>query len=117
MLDLYARQAADFIEQIQMINAMREADHRKDEFLAMLSHELRNPLAPIRSGLDCLAMEDSQSSEVVGIMRDQVEHLVRLVDDLLDMSRIARGKIELRKEVVETAPLVEAGSRCDRLGV
>lgn len=107
MLDLYARQAADFIEQIQMINAMREADHRKDEFLAMLSHELRNPLAPIRSGLDCLATEELQSSEVVDIMRDQVEHLVRLVDDLLDMSRIARGKIELRKEVLAAAPLVE----------
>jgi PAS domain S-box-containing protein len=107
MLDLYARQAADFIEQIQMINAMREADHRKDEFLAMLSHELRNPLAPIRSGLDCLATDNSQTGEVVNIMRDQVEHLVRLVDDLLDMSRIARGKIELRKEVVAAAMLVD----------
>jgi PAS domain S-box-containing protein len=107
MLDLYARQAADFIEQIQMINAMREADHRKDEFLAMLSHELRNPLAPIRSGLDCLAADGSEVDEVVDIMRDQVEHLVRLVDDLLDMSRIARGKIELRKEPVEAALLVD----------
>lgn len=107
MLDLYARQAADFIEQIQMINAMREADHRKDEFLAMLSHELRNPLAPIRSGLDCLATDNPQAGEVVDIMRDQVEHLVRLVDDLLDMSRIARGKIELRNEVVAAAILVD----------
>jgi PAS domain S-box-containing protein len=107
MLDLYARQAADFIEQIQMINAMREADHRKDEFLAMLSHELRNPLAPIRSGLDCLATDNSQVGEVVDIMRDQVEHLVRLVDDLLDMSRIARGKIELRKEIVTATTLVD----------
>lgn len=107
MLDLYARQAADFIEQIQMINSMREADHRKDEFLAMLSHELRNPLTPIRTGLDCLMVEDSQDREVVGVMRDQLEHLVRLVDDLLDMSRIARGKIGLRKEIVEMASLVE----------
>jgi PAS domain S-box-containing protein len=107
MLDLYARQAADFIEQIQMINTMRDADHRKDEFLAMLSHELRNPLAPIRSGLDCLATDNSQAAEVVDIMRDQVEHLVRLVDDLLDMSRIARGKIDLRKEVVAVAAVVD----------
>ncbi len=106
MLDLYARQAADFIEQMQLINSMREADHRKDEFLAMLAHELRNPLAPIRSGLDYLSMESNQSKEVVGIMRDQVEHLVRLVDDLLDVSRIARGKVELRQEIVEIAPLV-----------
>jgi PAS domain S-box-containing protein len=107
MLDLYARQAADFIEQMQLIQSMREADHRKDEFLAMLAHELRNPLAPIRSGLDCLALEFGEGSESVNIMRDQVEHLVRLVDDLLDVSRIARGKVELRKEIVEVAPLVE----------
>jgi PAS domain S-box-containing protein len=107
MLDLYARQAADFIEQMQLIQSMREADHRKDEFLAMLAHELRNPLAPIRSGLDCLALENGEANESVTIMRDQVEHLVRLVDDLLDVSRIARGKVELRKEIVEVAPLVE----------
>lgn len=107
MLDLYARQAADFIEQMQLIQSMRDADHRKDEFLAMLAHELRNPLAPIRSGLDCLAIEYGEGSESVSIMRDQVEHLVRLVDDLLDVSRIARGKVELRKEIVEVAPLVE----------
>jgi CheY-like chemotaxis protein/two-component sensor histidine kinase len=73
----------------------------------MLAHELRNPLAPIRSGLDCLALENGEASESVTIMRDQVEHLVRLVDDLLDVSRIARGKVELRKEIVEVAPLVE----------
>jgi PAS domain S-box-containing protein len=107
MLDLYARQAADFIEQMRLIQSMREADHRKDEFLAMLAHELRNPLAPIRSGLDCLALEYGGGSESISIMQNQVEHLVRLVDDLLDVSRIARGKVELRKEIVEVAPLVE----------
>ncbi len=108
MLDLYAHQAAAFIEQMQMINSMREADHRKDEFLAMLAHELRNPLAPIRTGLDYLAVQDDEeANEAVGIMRNQVEHLVRLVDDLLDVSRIARGKVELRKEIVDLVPLVE----------
>jgi PAS domain S-box-containing protein len=107
MLDLYAHQASAFIEQMQMINSMREADHRKDEFLAMLAHELRNPLAPIRTGLDFLTVQDDEANEAVGIMRNQVEHLVRLVDDLLDVSRIARGKVELRKEVVDIVPLVE----------
>ncbi len=87
--------------------ALKEADRRKDEFLAMLAHELRNPLAPIRTGLDILAGSMDHDQETVGIMQQQVEHVVRLVDDLLDVSRIMLGKIELRRELVELAALVK----------
>lgn len=87
---------------------LREADRRKDEFLAMLAHELRNPLAPIRSGLDILSFADNaEHRDVVRIMQEQVTHVVRLVDDLLDMSRIMRGKVELRKETIELGPTVK----------
>ncbi|WP_145384346.1 hybrid sensor histidine kinase/response regulator [Stieleria neptunia] len=87
--------------------ALREADRRKDEFLAMLSHELRNPLVPVRSGLDLLVLSDSDHQDAIRMMQRQVEHLVRLVDDLLDVSRIMRGKVELRRERVQVAQLVE----------
>ncbi|QDU97775.1 hybrid sensor histidine kinase/response regulator [Lignipirellula cremea] len=85
---------------------IRESNQRKDEFLAMLAHELRNPLAPIRSGLDVLAMVGGGQEETIELMRGQVNHLVRLVDDLLDVSRIVRGRVDLRREPVEAASLV-----------
>ncbi len=97
-VDITARHEAE--------EALRQADRRKDEFLAMLAHELRNPLAPIRTGLDILALGQS-TPEVVGLMQQQVTHLVRLVDDLLDVSRIMRGRIELRPEVVELSQVVK----------
>jgi PAS domain S-box-containing protein len=86
--------------------ALSDADRQKDEFLAMLAHELRNPLAPIRSGLYLLTMSDSADRETVEVMQSQVEHMVRLVDDLLDVSRIMRGKIQLRKVPVELSQIV-----------
>lgn len=89
--------------------ALREADRRKDEFLAMLAHELRNPLAPVRNTLQIMKMtsgDDERVSASVEMMNRQVDHLVRLVDDLLDVSRISRGKIELRREQVELCALV-----------
>jgi PAS domain S-box-containing protein len=83
---------------------LKQADRRKDEFLATLAHELRNPLAPIVSGLEVLSLgaeTTATSGPVLDMMGRQVGHLVRLVDDLLEVSRITRGKIELRKEVVD----------------
>jgi PAS domain S-box-containing protein len=88
---------------------LQEADRRKDEFLAMLAHELRNPLAPIRNALHLLKHPGTGgpvAEELRAMMERQVGHLARLVDDLLDVSRITQGKITLRKEVVELAPLV-----------
>ena len=102
-----ARRAVIAIENARLYHELKEADRRKDEFLAMLAHELRNPLAPIRSGLDILAMDETGGHlETIKLMQDQVEHVVRLVDDLLDMSRIMRGRIELKKEPVELSLLV-----------
>ena len=85
----------------QVEDELREADHRKDEFIATLAHELRNPLAPIRSALSImqLATEDKQAlQQARAVMERQVRQMVRLIDDLLDVSRVSRGTIELRKE-------------------
>jgi signal transduction histidine kinase len=91
---------------------LREADHRKDEFLAMLAHELRNPLAPLSNALHIVRQRGPERRAVVrqawDLMDRQVAHLVRLVDDLLDVSRITRGKVELRKQAVD---LAEAATR------
>ena len=103
-----SRLIVDTTDHHEMEEALRDADRRKDEFLAMLAHELRNPLAPIRNSLHILrllhAAATQPSTSVGEMMERQVNHMVRLVDDLLDVSRITRGKIELRKEPVELAP-------------
>ena len=93
----------------QMASDLSEADRRKDEFLATLAHELRNPLAPIRNSLQILKMPKVDAETVERsreMMERQVHHLVRLVDDLLDVSRVMKGKIELRREPVELASIV-----------
>jgi signal transduction histidine kinase len=89
--------------------ALRQADRRKDEFLAVLGHELRNPLAPLRTALQILRIQrgGAEVERLAGVMDRQVDHLVRLVDDLLDVTRIARGKIELRKGPVDLAAVLE----------
>ena len=93
----------------QRAEQLAEMDQRKDEFLATLAHELRNPLAPIRNSLQILRLSGDAgpaAKRVHEMMERQVNHMVRLVDDLLDVSRITRGKIELRKERVELATVV-----------
>jgi signal transduction histidine kinase/CheY-like chemotaxis protein len=85
--------------------AAREAERRKDEFLAMLGHELRNPLAPIVTALELMRMRGAAGREEQIIER-QVGHLVRLVDDLLDVARITRGKISLKRQRLELAHVV-----------
>jgi len=79
---------------------LADADRRKDEFLAMLAHELRNPLAPLRTSLELLGAGVAGGERFLEMAKRQVRHLVRLVDDLLDVARITRGKITLRKEPV-----------------
>ncbi len=92
------------------MGALRDADRRKDEFLATLAHELRNPLAPIRNAIHVLRQRDGDAASVramTEMLERQVKQLVRLVDDLLDVSRISRGRIELRRERIELAPILK----------
>ncbi len=103
--------AYDITDRKRAEEALREADRRKDEFLAMLAHELRNPLAPIRNAVGVLKLvgsTDGQAGRARGMIERQVAHLARLVDDLLDVSRISRGKILLRKERADLVALVRA---------
>jgi signal transduction histidine kinase len=89
---------------------LAEADSRKDEFLAILSHELRNPLAPIRYALPLLQREQLREpgARAAAVIERQVEYLARLVDDLLDVSRITRGRIELRRDYVTLGSILTA---------
>jgi signal transduction histidine kinase len=109
LLDILARQGADLIERKAAEDALQqskialtEADRRKDEFLATLAHELRNPLAPIRNALHIMriAPAGSKAPELLSMMDRQVTHLVRLIDDLLDVSRVSQGKIDLRLDKI-----------------
>jgi PAS domain S-box-containing protein len=105
----FAHRAAIAIDNTRLYQKVEEANRRKDEFLAMLSHELRNPLAPIRNALHILRMPGigtGAAEQARQLMDRQVQHIVRLVDDLLDVSRIMRGRIELRKELVDLAGVV-----------
>jgi len=97
--------------------ALREADRRKDEFLAVLAHELRNPLAPIRNAVAILGKKDSLDPEVAwsrDVIDRQVDQLTRLVDDLLDIGRISRGRLALRKERVALERVVDMALETSR---
>ncbi len=89
---------------------LRKADRQKDEFLAMLAHELRNPLAPLRNALYIMkrsAADAAVTSRCLEMAERQVQHMARLLDDLLDVSRVSRGKIELRKQRVDLAAILD----------
>nr|WP_239027457.1 ATP-binding protein [Ramlibacter algicola] len=112
-----AHRAAIAIDNAQLVGTMREADRTKDVFLATLAHELRNPLAPIWNGLSLVrrARGDPQRIEhAVGVMERQVGQLARLVDDLLDVSRIGTGKIELHKEATNLVHVIGAAVEISR---
>jgi PAS domain S-box-containing protein len=113
----FASVSQDMTERRRMEDQLRTlagdlllADRRKDEFLATLAHELRNPLAPISNAVQILRRRGPGNGDdmesVTGLLERQVSHLARLVDDLLDMSRISRGRIELRRERIELATVV-----------
>jgi PAS domain S-box-containing protein len=97
--------------------ALKEADHRKDEFLAMLAHELRNPLAPIRNAVEILrqtAPREPTLDHARDTIERQVNHVVRLVDDLLDLSRVSRGLIQLQKSPLDLAAVVRQATEMNR---
>lgn len=99
----------DITDRQAMEQELRDSDRRKDEFIALLAHELRNPLAPIRNGLQIirLAGADREALERARSMMDrQLTHMVRLIDDLLDISRISRNKMELRRETITLADVI-----------
>ncbi len=99
----------DVTEQREVEQALKEADRRKDEFLVMLAHELRNPLAPIRTAVQVLDITGGSDPDVLRtreMIQRQVAHMARMIDDLLDVSRVAHGKVELRKERCDLAKIV-----------
>jgi len=107
----------DITERKKFERALRDADRRKDEFLATLAHELRNPLAPIRNGIEVLKLasgDSGNSTAVLSMMDRQLGQMVRLIDDLLDVSRISRGRIELRTEPVELSSAVRSALETSR---
>jgi PAS domain S-box-containing protein len=117
LVDVVARTAGVAVERRRAEEALREADRRKDEFLATLAHELRNPLAPMRNALQVMQLAGGEPA-VVGPAREMIErqmrHLVRLVDDLLDVSRITRGKMELRTQRIDLAAVVHTAVETSR---
>ncbi|HTB66764.1 MAG TPA: PAS domain-containing protein [Steroidobacteraceae bacterium] len=105
---------SDITERVQAEIALREADRRKDEFLATLAHELRNPLAPIMNSVQLLGADSATRANARAIIDRQVRHMARLVDDLLDVSRITLGRINLRRERVGVAQVVSHAVEASR---
>lgn len=96
-------------ELIATSNALKQADKRKDQYIATLAHELRNPLSPIKMGIELLRKAPADKTpELISIIERQTDHLVRLVDDLLDISRFAQGKINLKREIITLQSCVSA---------
>ena len=105
----------DINERKRAEEALQEADRLKDEFLATLAHELRNPLAPLQNAVELLGHPGTEGSDWCrGIVERQVSHLTRLIDDLLDVSRITRDKLELRKERTQLADVINGAVEASR---
>ena len=107
----------DIDDRKRMEEALKEADQRKDQFLAMLAHELRNPLAPISNAVQIMKVQGLSGPNFqwsVKVIEDQVKHMTRMVDDLLDVSRITRGKVVLQKEPVDLEVVVELAVEASR---
>jgi signal transduction histidine kinase/FixJ family two-component response regulator len=109
MMDVTERRTAE--------EGLKQADREKDDFLALLAHELRNPLAPIRTAVQLLKMRkqpDTEGQRLHAVIDRQVQHLVRMVDDLLDVSRVLRGKVELRREPLDIADAIAIAAETSR---
>lgn len=104
-------------ERLRLIRELKQADRRKDEFLATLAHELRNPLAPLRNGLEMMQLARDNANilnESWEMMNRQLGQMVRLIDDLMDLSRINRGKLELRKQRVDLSRVIQQAIETSR---
>lgn len=123
-LDLLSRQAADLIERTRAEEVLRrsehhlrDADRRKDEFIAMLAHELRNPLVPIRTGVELLKKARERPDIIESVrpmMERQIGHMVRMIDDLLDVSRITSGNLALQRQPVTLSSLIGTAVELNR---
>lgn len=110
MIREIGREKAEETEKLRLAEVVEQANKRKDEFIGILAHELRNPLAPVRIAADILsktAKDDPRLKGCTEVIGRQVSHMARLIDDLLDMSRIVRGKMELKKERVDLVEIVK----------
>ncbi|WP_162136206.1 PAS domain S-box protein [Zavarzinella formosa] len=106
----YIGSCVDVHDQKETEAALRESDRKKDDFIALLAHELRNPLAPIRNGLQVIRLSEDRATldRSQAMMDRQLSHMVRLIDDLLDVSRIGRNKMELRRTRISLADVVNS---------
>ncbi len=95
------------LENARLYGSLREQDQRKDEFIATLAHELRNPLAPLRTGLEILKISGDGDQKARDMMERQLGHMVRLVDDLMDVSRVSRGQMELKPELTTVRTVLQ----------
>jgi CheY-like chemotaxis protein len=112
-----AERAALVVENARLYQELQDASHRKDEFLAMLGHELRNPLAPIKSAMQIFRLKgtaDPELQEVALMVERQVQQLTRLIDDLLDVSRVGHGKINLQTKPVDLKSVAALAIECSR---
>lgn len=117
LLTVSANQAAVVLQHKRAEHSLREDEKRKDEFLATLGHELRNPLAPIRNSLEIMRRAGGNPQmleQARSVMERQIQQMVRLVDDLLDVSRITRDKLQLRQDAIELAEVVESAVETSR---